>query len=184
MGEKPAWSFHLPAEHQHTPMQPCTAKTGDAEGNQQFLSLRLKVKLNQACSGSRGTSERPKAETHRGSQRHSVCHHFTSSGSALTCQQTKAFCAWLFPRASFCLTFADLRQVGQLGQPISQHRGSKCPRHARHPPLIRAHGDSQHPFQMPKLFNKLLVDLRLEISQGCLDWELIQWQTSGFEKGC
>lgn len=64
MGEKPAWSFHLPAEHQHTPMQPCTAKTGDAESNQQFLSLRLKVKLNQACSGSRGTSERPKAETH------------------------------------------------------------------------------------------------------------------------
>lgn len=31
------------------------AKTGDAEGNQHFSSLRLKVKLNQPSSGSKGT---------------------------------------------------------------------------------------------------------------------------------
>lgn len=55
MAEKPAWSFQLPAEQQHTPTQPCTAKTGDAEGNQQFSSLRLKVKVNQPSYGSRDT---------------------------------------------------------------------------------------------------------------------------------
>lgn len=37
---------------------------------------------------------------------------------------------------------------------------------------------------LPELFNKPQVDFRLEISQGCLDWELTQWHTSGFEQDC
>lgn len=120
MGEKASLIFSSACRAPAHPRQPCPAKTGDAEGNQQFLSLRLKVKLHQVCSGSRGMCFQwtPTGRDAPGAARDTqVCHHFTSSGSARTCQQTKAFCAWLFPRLGF--PPAPLQTRGRLASWVS-----------------------------------------------------------------
>lgn len=215
MEEMAAWSFQLSAECRHVPTnpssrcaavcttQPCMAKTGNAEVDQQFSSLRPKAKLNQALQRQQRHTQpqqTPKAETCQGQPGSTatsnvpplhqccLCPNLSTNPSILcvTVSQSRFPC---------CSSFVEPRQVGQLGgtrQPAQRQRAqpgwpalnSKCLRHPRHPALRHAHSDSQHPFQLPKLFNKPLVDFRLEISQGCLDWELIQWQTSGFEKDC
>lgn len=59
---------------------------------------------------------------------------------------------------------------GQQEQPHHAPRAAT----ARSPRAWAVCSASQHPLQLPELVNKLQVDFRLEILQGCLDCKLAQ----------